>query len=90
MNIGNPGEMTVLQFAKAILEMTGSKSEIDFRPLPVDDPKVRQPDIGLARKLLAWEPKVSFTEGIEKTVIAFVSFLQSRLAKTHRLLLQTE
>ena len=67
--------MTVLQFAKAILEMTGSKSEIDFRPLPVDDPKVRQPDIGLARKLLAWEPKVSFTEGIEKTVNYFRQFL---------------
>ena len=75
VNIGNPGEMTVLQFAKAILEMTGSKSEIDFRPLPVDDPKVRQPDIGLARKLLAWEPKVSFTEGIEKTVNYFRQFL---------------
>jgi dTDP-glucose 4,6-dehydratase len=75
VNIGNPGEMTVLQFAKAILEMTGSKSEIDFRPLPVDDPKVRQPDIGLARKLLAWEPKVSFNEGIEKTVNYFRQFL---------------
>lgn len=75
VNIGNPGEMTVLQFAKAILDMTGSKSEIDFRPLPVDDPKVRQPDIGLARKLLAWEPKVSFNEGIEKTVNYFRQFL---------------
>lgn len=75
VNIGNPGEMTVLQFAKAILAMTGSKSEIDFRPLPVDDPKVRQPDIGLARKLLAWEPKVSFDEGIEKTVNYFREFL---------------
>lgn len=75
VNIGNPGEMTVLQFAKAILAMTGSKSEIDFRPLPVDDPKVRQPDIGLARKLLAWEPKVSFDEGIEKTVNYFRQFL---------------
>lgn len=75
VNIGNPGEMTVLQFAKAILAMTGSKSDIDFRPLPVDDPKVRQPDIGLARKLLAWEPKVSFDEGIEKTVNYFREFL---------------
>lgn len=75
VNIGNPGEMTVLQFAKAILAMTGSQSEIDFRPLPVDDPKVRQPDIGLARKLLAWEPKVSFEEGIEKTVNYFRQFL---------------
>lgn len=75
VNIGNPGEMTVLQFAKAILAMTGSKSEIDFRPLPVDDPKVRQPDISLARRVLGWEPKVSFDEGVAKTVDYFRQFL---------------
>src|SRR6478609_7729221 len=67
-NIGNPTEMTVLQFAEKILKVTGSQSKIDFRPLPVDDPKVRQPDISLARRVLGWEPKVSFDEGIEKTV----------------------
>jgi len=75
VNIGNPGEMTVLQFAKAILEKTGSKSVIDYRPLPVDDPKVRQPDISLAKQILGWEPKVSLDEGIEKTVTYFREFL---------------
>lgn len=75
VNIGNPGEMTVRQFAEKILAMTGSASPIDFRPLPVDDPKVRQPDISLAKKLLGWEPRVSFDEGIQKTVDYFKDFL---------------
>jgi len=75
VNIGNPGEMTVLQFAKAILDKTASKSVIDYRPLPVDDPKVRQPDISLAKQLLGWEPKISLDEGIEKTVDYFRAFL---------------
>jgi dTDP-glucose 4,6-dehydratase len=75
VNIGNPGEMTVLQFAEKILAMTGSKSTIDYRPLPVDDPKIRRPDISLAKQLLAWEPKVSFDEGIERTVAYFKDFL---------------
>jgi dTDP-glucose 4,6-dehydratase len=76
VNIGNPGEMTVLQFAKKILEVTGSKSEIDFRPLPVDDPKVRRPDISLARRTLGWEPKVAFEDGIQTTVEYFRNFLK--------------
>lgn len=75
VNIGNPTEMTVLQFAKAILEITGSKSEIDFRPLPVDDPKVRQPDISLAKRILGWEPQVTFDQGIRQTVNYFRNFL---------------
>ena len=75
VNIGNPAEMTVIQFARAILEFTGSKSEIDFRPLPVDDPKVRKPDISLARRLLGWEPKVAFADGIDSTVAYFREFL---------------
>lgn len=75
VNIGNPREMTVLQFAEKILSYTGSKSTIDFRPLPEDDPKVRQPDITLARRILQWEPKVSFEEGIESTVAYFREFL---------------
>lgn len=75
VNIGNPAEMTVIQFARAILEFTGSKSEIDFRPLPVDDPKVRKPDISLARRLLGWEPKVAFADGIGSTVAYFREFL---------------
>ena len=75
VNIGNPAEMTVIQFARAILEFTGSSAPIEHRPLPVDDPKVRQPDISLAKRVLGWEPKVSFNEGIEKTVQYFRSFL---------------
>jgi dTDP-glucose 4,6-dehydratase len=71
VNIGNPYEMTVLQFAKKILALTGSKSEIAYRPLPQDDPQVRQPDISKARKLLNWEPKVELDEGLIKTIDYF-------------------
>jgi dTDP-glucose 4,6-dehydratase len=71
VNIGNPHEMTVLQFAKKILELTASKSEIAYRPLPQDDPQVRQPDITKARKLLNWEPKVDLDEGLIKTIDYF-------------------
>ena len=71
VNIGNPYEMTVLQFAKKILALTGSKSEIAYRPLPQDDPQVRQPDITRARKLLNWEPKVELDEGLIKTIDYF-------------------
>jgi dTDP-glucose 4,6-dehydratase len=66
-NIGNPNEMTIKQFADKILALTGSKSKIDHRPLPQDDPKVRQPDISKARKLLGWEPKVSLDDGLKRT-----------------------
>ncbi len=75
VNIGNPGEMTVLQFAQKILNYTGSKSQIVFKPLPEDDPKVRQPDITLAKRILEWEPKVTFEEGISSTVAYFKEFL---------------
>lgn len=71
VNIGNPQELTVLEFAHQIIELTGSKSKVAFKPLPVDDPKVRQPDITLARQLLGWEPKVSLQEGLEKTIAYF-------------------
>ncbi len=71
VNIGNPREMTIMQFAKTILELTGSKSEIVYRPLPEGDPKVRQPDITLAKKLLDWAPKVDFVDGIGKTITYF-------------------
>lgn len=76
VNIGNPAEMTIMQFAEAILRVTGSPSKIDFRELPADDPKVRQPDITLARKLLGWEPQVPFEEGITRTVDYFRDFLR--------------
>lgn len=71
VNIGNPAEMTVLQFAKEIVRIIGSSSEIVFEPLPEDDPKVRQPDITRARELLAWEPKVTLEEGLAKTIEYF-------------------
>ena len=67
-NIGNPQEMTLLDLAKRILRLTGSRSEIVFRPLPVDDPKVRQPDITRARTRLGWEPRVDTDEGLRRTV----------------------
>jgi len=68
VNIGNPHEMTLLDLAKRIAQLTGSRSEIVFRPLPVDDPKVRQPEIGRARALLGWEPRVDIEEGLRLTV----------------------
>ncbi len=71
VNIGNPREMTIKQFAEHIIEMTGTSAQIEFRPLPEDDPKVRQPNIGLAKKLLGWEPQVAFEDGIVRTVDYF-------------------
>jgi dTDP-glucose 4,6-dehydratase len=71
VNIGNPSEMTILDFAREIVAVTGSKSKVVYKPLPVDDPKVRQPDITRARKLLGWEPKVGLKEGLEKTLQSF-------------------
>jgi len=73
VNIGNPVELSVLEFAKTIRELTGTSSEIVFRPLPVDDPKVRQPDITKARTKLGWEPKVELREGLVKTIEYFRS-----------------
>ena len=72
-NIGNPAEMTVLQFAQVIKKLTGSKSTIEFRPLPEDDPKIRKPDIAKARQLLGWEPRVPLEEGLERTIAYFRS-----------------
>ena len=71
VNIGNPREMTILQFAQAVQKIIGSDSPIVHRPLPVDDPKVRQPDITRARTVLGWEPKVEFEEGIARTIEYF-------------------
>jgi dTDP-glucose 4,6-dehydratase len=71
VNIGNPGEMTIKQFAEEIIRITGTPASIEYRPLPVDDPKVRQPDITRARKILNWEPRVSFEEGIKKAIDYF-------------------
>jgi dTDP-glucose 4,6-dehydratase len=71
VNIGNPREMTIKEIAETIIRMTGSTSRIVYRPLPIDDPKVRQPDITRARTLLGWEPKVSLEEGLVKTLAYF-------------------
>jgi dTDP-glucose 4,6-dehydratase len=68
VNIGNPREMTLLELAKHVIRAAGSTSEIAFRPLPTDDPKVRQPDIGRARRLLGWEPAVELDEGLARTL----------------------
>ena len=70
-NIGNPGEFTVRQLADRVLALTGSKSEIVLRPLPIDDPRVRQPDITRARELLGWEPRVPLDEGLRRTIAYF-------------------
>jgi dTDP-glucose 4,6-dehydratase len=71
VNIGNPAEMTVLEFARAIIRATRSRSKIAFRPLPQDDPRQRRPDITRARKLLRWAPRVPLTEGLAKTIEYF-------------------
>ena len=72
-NIGNPGEFTVIQLARMVIEMTGSRSIIEHKPLPVDDPRVRQPDISRAVRLLGWEPRVSLAEGLLDTIAFFAS-----------------
>jgi dTDP-glucose 4,6-dehydratase len=71
MNIGNPSEMTVLEFAKEIIRSTGSRSRIVFKPLPQDDPRQRRPDISRARKFLRWNPKVALAEGLVRTIDYF-------------------
>jgi dTDP-glucose 4,6-dehydratase len=71
VNIGNPHEMTIEEIARTIIRMTGSSSTLTFRPLPTDDPRVRQPDITRARTLLGWEPKVSLDEGLTSTIAYF-------------------
>jgi len=77
VNIGNPQEMTLLDLAKRIIRLAGSRSEIVFRPLPVDDPKVRQPDITRARTLLGWEPRIDADEGLKLTL----EWFRERLAR---------
>jgi UDP-glucuronate decarboxylase len=77
INLGNPHEVQVLELAKQIVGMTGSKSNIQFEPMPADDPRQRQPDIAAARRLLDWEPKVSLEEGLGRTIAHF----QERLRK---------
>ncbi len=75
VNIGNPTEFTILELARKILNLTKSTSEISFLPLPPDDPEQRKPDIGLARKVLGWEPKIMLEQGLLKTIEYFKNSL---------------
>lgn len=76
INLGNPGEFTMIELAKKVLDITGSKSEIQMKPLPVDDPKRRQPDITKAKSLLGWEPTVKLDEGLVNTVHYFEKLIR--------------
>ncbi len=77
INTGNPGEFTILELAEKVIAMTGSKSKLEFRPLPHDDPQQRQPDITKARELLGWEPTTQLEAGLERTIPYFASLLKT-------------
>lgn len=81
INIGNPGEFTIRQLAENVIDLTGSKSKLVFRPLPQDDPKQRQPDITKARDILKWEPSVELRDGLSKTIAYFDALLADRNMK---------
>ncbi len=76
VNIGNPGEFTILELAQKVIELVGSKSKLVFEPLPADDPMQRQPNISLAKSKLGWEPKVSLEEGLKPTIVFFDKLLK--------------
>ncbi len=78
VNLGNPDEVTILQFAREIIELSGSKSTIEFRPLPQDDPRVRKPDITRARQLLGWEPRIIRADGLRRTLDYFKGRVQGK------------
>jgi UDP-glucuronate decarboxylase len=71
VNIGNPGEFTMLELAEKVIKMTGSNSKIIYQPLPIDDPLQRKPDITLAKELLQWEPTIHLDEGLQRTIDFF-------------------
>jgi UDP-glucuronate decarboxylase len=75
INIGNPGEFTMVELAETVLRLTQSKSKLEFRPLPSDDPKQRRPDIGLAQQHLGWQPRVSLADGLVPTIAYFRQLL---------------
>ena len=75
INLGNPGEFTMLELAEKIIQLTGSKSKLVFMPLPTDDPKQRQPDITLAKENLGWQPKVNLEDGLKETIAYFKKLL---------------
>ena len=82
VNIGNPNEITILDFAKEIVRLTGSDQKIVFKPLPQDDPMQRQPDISVAREVLGWQPKVGRSEGMDKTYAYFKGLTQEELYRS--------
>jgi dTDP-glucose 4,6-dehydratase len=81
VNIGNPVEISLKDFAEEVLKLTGSSVKLVYKPLPVDDPKQRQPDITKAKQILGWEPKVSRAEGLKKTYEYFKSLPKEELVK---------
>ena len=78
VNLGNPGEFSMLELASLVIEMTGSKSKLTYLPLPTDDPKQRQPDITKARAELGWEPAVPLRQGLEKTIAYFSEVVRAQ------------
>jgi UDP-glucuronate decarboxylase len=80
VNLGNPGEFTILEPAEAVIRMTGSSSKIIFQPLPQDDPLQRKPDISLAREKLGWEPQVDLEAGLKRTIAYFDKVLKDEQA----------
>ena len=77
VNLGNPNEMTIVDLARKIIQLTGSSSQVVFRPLPKDDPTRRRPDISLAKRKLDWEPTVALDEGLQRTIADFDARLRS-------------
>jgi UDP-glucuronate decarboxylase len=83
VNLGNPGEFSMIELAETIRELTGSRSPLIQEPLPQDDPRQRQPDIGLARQHLGWEPKIPLREGLKSTIVFFEHRLQSKTTQAN-------
>jgi UDP-glucuronate decarboxylase len=80
VNLGNPGEFTIRALAETVIRLTGSASKIELRALPSDDPQQRQPDIGMARELLAWEPAIALEAGLTRTIAYFDNLLSAESA----------
>jgi UDP-glucuronate decarboxylase len=77
INLGNPGEFTIRQLAEKVIALTGSKSQIEHRPLPQDDPQQRKPDITKAKEVLGWEPTIALDQGLKRTIAYFDELLKS-------------
>ena len=77
MNLGNPVEFTIKQLAEIVLNMVGSSGKLVFKPLPIDDPKQRQPDISFAKETLEWEPTIALQQGLKKTIAYFDDYLKN-------------